>query len=345
MQKAVASQALEEEEAGMDDVEVHNSPVVKRINAEERKRRCRKLLIILVVLAVIILVAALGGGLGSKNGSSSSQNESGDNNGPTSNDVSSFITSLAVSDISALADPSSPQYAALNWLKSNSANAQYQFETSLANNTELQLIAKERYAAATLYYSLGGSAWINNSGWLSSASVCEWYGILCLLNTTNVQGLSLDEKSLTGTIPKEIQIFSDLVKLDLWGNDIVGSIPTSLFSLTKLQYLDLTSNSLTGQIPSQIGQLSGLAYLYLGGNRFSGTIPTELGRLTLLEDLWMDNNSYNSDVARIPSEIGNLSMLTRLRMINMGGYGNYGGIGGTIPSEIGRCKQLGTYLF
>lgn len=359
----IANQTFEEEEAGMDDIEVHNSPVVKRLNAHERKRRLQKFCIILVVIVVIILVVALGAGIGTGNssgtGTPSGANSGGTNTGggggggngtnpggnSTPNSLSFFISSLGVSDTKALADTSSPQYAALSWLKNNIANSQYKFDTdAITSNSTLQLIAKQRYAIATMYYSLQGKSWTNTSGWMSSSDVCSWIGVYCGANSssTTVQGFILDGQNLNGTLPQEIQIFDALTYISLYYNNLAGSIPSGLFSLKNLRYLDLTSNNLAGQISSKIGQLSNMQYLYLGSNRFTGVIPTSLGLLTGLVQLWLDSNNFNSSVATIPTQLGQLTNLASLRMQNMGGFSG-GGVGGKIPSEFGNLQLLGAY--
>jgi hypothetical protein len=33
----------------------------------------------------------------------------------------------------------------------------------------------ERYAMVVFYYSTNGNGWVNNDGWISSTSICDWY--------------------------------------------------------------------------------------------------------------------------------------------------------------------------
>ena len=47
------------------------------------------------------------------------------------------------------------------------------------------------------------------------------------------------------------------------GNDITGSIPEELGLLSNLQLLDLAGNRLSGAIPSSLGQLKSLSSLYV----------------------------------------------------------------------------------
>ena len=40
-------------------------------------------------------------------------------------------------------------------------------------------LSGERAALLELYESTGGPGWLDNAGWNSSASVCDWYGVSC----------------------------------------------------------------------------------------------------------------------------------------------------------------------
>jgi len=327
-------------------IEVDNSSIIGRVNARERKSKLKRCFIILLIVQVVLLTVVLGIGLGLTQGFKSSNKILTGSALSVSSNSSSFIFflyTLGATDSKSLANTTSAHYAALDWLNNSKANSQFKFEnSSFANDTALQLIAKQRFAAATLHYSLQGSSWTNSSGWMSSSDVCAWNGVYCgtgALNAT-IQAFILDEQKLIGTLPPEIQLFDSLNYLSLVNNVLMGSLPSGLFKLTKLQYLDLASNFLSGQISTTIGQLSNLVYLNLGSNRFNGVIPTSLGLLTNLTQLGMDSNNFNSSISTIPSQIGQLTKLTSLRMQNMGGLS--GGLGGKIPTQLGNCQKLGT---
>jgi len=341
----------DEEEAGMDDIEIASSPVVQRINARERNRRLLKFYIFLFTTVVIALVIGLAVGLGTTRDSGKSNSSNGGINtgggsisgGNSSNSLSFFIISLGVTDNKTLSNTSSPQYAALTWLKNDSANNQYTFDSdNFAIDTVSRLTAKQRYAAATMYYSLHGNSWTNKSGWMTSSDVCTWNGVYCGTNASSstVQALLLDQQRVTGRLPPEIQLFDSLQQISFFNNTIAGSLPSGLYKLTKLQSIEFTSNLLSGKISSMIGQLSNLVYLNLAANRFTGVIPTTLGLLTQLQYLVLANNTYSSSIATIPTELGQLTNLKTLSLSNMGGATN-GGIGGKIPSELGNCQKLG----
>jgi hypothetical protein len=105
----------------------------------------------------------------------------------------------------ALADPSTPQCRALEWLAG---------DPNLANFTDHKKI--QRYALATLYFSTNGDGWEYNNDWLSDKDVCgNWYQkfnttIKCTSNDT-VSSLNHDGNKLQGTIPPEISMLSDAI--------------------------------------------------------------------------------------------------------------------------------------
>ena len=204
-----------------------------------------------------------------------------------------------------------------------------------------------------LYNSTGGgSSWSNRSGWLEDP-VAQWHGI-ALTNQgrvrqihlrrnglsgplptdlgllTDLESLTLSENSLTGTIPSQLGNLTKLTSLQLAGNDLSGQLPPQLGLLTELNFLNLQSNSLTGTIPSELGNLTKLTKLQLNANDLSGTIPSEFGLLTELKQLWLSNNYLTGT---IPSELANLTMLTRLDLLA-------NDLSGPVPTQLGLLTEL-----
>ena len=71
---------------------------------------------------------------------------------------------------------------------------------------------------------------------------------------------------------------------------LTGRIPSEIGLLTQLMYMDLGTNQLTGKIPTEIGNLINLEVLYVDTNKLTGTIPTELANLSKLYYLYLQNN-------------------------------------------------------
>ncbi|XP_058203876.1 MDIS1-interacting receptor like kinase 2-like [Rhododendron vialii] len=234
------------------------------------------------------------------------------------------------------------------------------------------------------------SSWIFNqtNGNSTASSPCNWRGISCNaagnvtgmnLAYTGLPGtldhlnfsyfplllrLDLKVNQLTGAIPTNIGLLSNLVYLDLSTNSFSGTIPLSVANLTKVVELDFGRNAITGQLdprlfpdrgssqaktgllslqkllfqntslsgplPPEIGNLEDLTILALDGSRFSGPIPQSLGNLSKLTFLHLNRNRLTGP---IPKSFGTLTKLTDLSL-----YSNY--LSGSVPEEIGNLSSL-----
>ena len=122
---------------------------------------------------------------------------------------------------------------------------------------------------------------------------------------TDLQVIKLKYNELTGPIPPEIGNLTKLVKLELDFNNLSGPLPAELWTLDSLTQLRLQKNQFTGSIPPEIGNLTQLTHLYLYGNQFTGSIPAEIGNLINLEKLHLNNNQFTG---LIPETICNINM-------------------------------------
>ncbi len=134
---------------------------------------------------------------------------------------------------------------------------------------------EEREALISLYNQTGGSNWTSNSGWLGeSGTECSWLGVSCLGG--HVNRLDLNNRGLTGTIPRELVLLSNLKELDLSHNQLKGNIP---YELGKI----VTTSSITDLMPSQEEEPSiQLETLHLHNNQLTGTIPNNFRDLKIL---------------------------------------------------------------
>ena len=175
------------------------------------------------------------------------------------------------------------------------------------------------------YYSIVNTIELNLIENQLTGNIPPEIGIL-----TNLTGLFLSYNYLRGEIPSEIGNLINLTELHLGHNDLQGEIPPEIGNLVNLTYLSLWDNELTGSIPPEIGNLNNLIFLSISENKINGQIPLELGNLIHLNSLGLFNNELTGS---IPSEIGNLTDLTYLGLFN-------NELTGGIPSGIWELKNI-----
>jgi len=106
---------------------------------------------------------------------------------------------------------------------------------------------------------------------------------------------SCEDEVVEDTTPTEVTLWGvtysveDTDSLDLTFNDLTGSIPAEIELLTNLTYLNLGYNQLIGPIPSEIGNLTNLHLLDLRDNQLTETIPESICDLNIN---WMDDYSF-----------------------------------------------------
>jgi hypothetical protein len=91
-------------------------------------------------------------------------------------------------------------------------------------------------------------------------------------------------------------MFHCAVSLWLEGAGLTGTIPNDIGLLTNLASLSVTDSRLTGTIPSSLGDLFGLRRLWLYGNQLIGEIPSSLNKLERLELAEFHNNSLSGSM-------------------------------------------------
>lgn len=173
-------------------------------------------------------------------------------------------------------------------------------------------------ALKAFYNSTNGNNWIFDTNWnITNATspppdcdLSELYGVEMNSNG-RVSEIVLFSNNLTGTLPHEIGLLSELNHLYLDYNQITSSIPHEIESLTNLLTLSIANNQLTGIIPSSINNLNNLTKIYLSNNQLSGSIPTELSSLTNLETLFLYNNQLSGN---IPASFSQLASLANLHL-------------------------------
>ncbi|KAI3518438.1 hypothetical protein L1887_07186 [Cichorium endivia] len=201
-----------------------------------------------------------------------------------------------------------------------------------------------------------------------TALVLEWQGLEGSLsphigNLSFLRVFSLVNNSFQGTIPHELSRLSRLRALHLGQNKFSGVIPTNLrqienneklavpieieesvsFQLSRVRVINrqttqitrigysLYSNKLELHIPSSLGNCNNLLELYLDDNKLNGKIPKKLLQLSSLSiSLGLSQNNF---FGSLPTEVGDLKMLTSLDLSN-------NDLSDYIPSSLGGCISL-----
>ncbi|KAL3785311.1 hypothetical protein HJC23_008875 [Cyclotella cryptica] len=106
----------------------------------------------------------------------------------------------------------------------------------------------------SLYNSLGGEYWFNNTGWMTNNSHCHWFGVTCN-DVELVSELRLGNNNLTGELTFVdgdgtwylCGMLWSLELLDLSKNNIYGIIESwNYYDLRLLTHVDLSENNLSG---------------------------------------------------------------------------------------------------
>ena len=127
---------------------------------------------------------------------------------------------------------------------------------------------------------------------------CDWTGIRCD-SSKNVTALSFENITVHGTIPGELgALSSSLQYLELQRSNramygsLSGTLPSNIGLLTNLVQLDLENSTLTGTIPATTGELSNLTHLDLSHNKITGRLPTTLFQLKRIRVLNLFDNAF-----------------------------------------------------
>ena len=184
-------------------------------------------------------------------------------------------------------------------------------------------------ALVQFYYDTGGPSWINQTGWLTDAPPCSWFGVSC--TTWDPYGyvwqIEMPNNGLAGPLTS-VANMSMLHYLKLAGNSIVGNL-TPLCSHS-FAYISLNNNNLSGEIPSCLGSQSELWALQVANNQLTGKIPPVLANIITLRELWLQQNYLDGDV---PDGLGHLVNLYWLQL-------NSNQLRGPIPASLGNLVNL-----
>mmetsp|Transcript_29510 Transcript_29510/g.45012 ORF Transcript_29510/g.45012 Transcript_29510/m.45012 type:complete len:632 (+) Transcript_29510:2-1897(+) len=285
-----------------------------------KQRRFRMICLILVVLLFILVLV----GASKSKSTPSEQSQSGNEQAQFTSQLMSLLSEKS-RNAHLLAD--SPQTTALAWLVNQSKFESYSYKRLV-----------QRYALATIYYSMSGDSWKKNDLWLTEADECNWYPqndekFNNCDDDKNLKFLTLSANDLYGSLPDEISLLTALDTIDLSRNDLEGTLSSYIGTLSKISSLNLERNNFTGSIPISLTNLPQIQNLILSSNDFEGEGPlaTDLAAWSNLVEISLDSNSL------VTGQISkSIKTLSKLRSFLIGNTS----INGSIPSEIFSLSNL-----
>ncbi|KAL7466229.1 hypothetical protein ACHAXS_006523 [Conticribra weissflogii] len=215
--------------------------------------------------------------------------------------------------------PGTPQYRAKMWLlfedEMNLYLSQYDAKNGWASDVAERI--KQRFALATMYYSMGVGEGGVTKGWLEGDECRNvgdygwaWDGVACtedgkvralalvILQMRRLVSTRVDKAGLAGHIPPQVTLLKHVENLIIKNNPgLRGTIPSIIGNMSQLRQLGLYGNDLTGTVPKSISQLSNLVYLNLSNNKLMGQIDWEgLSHLPMVTRLILHNNFLEGSI-------------------------------------------------
>ncbi|KAF3445231.1 hypothetical protein FNV43_RR14925 [Rhamnella rubrinervis] len=151
------------------------------------------------------------------------------------------------------------------------------------------------------------------------------------LNPKNkLEVLDLSYNSIRGTIPRQLETWSNIQVIQLRSNMLQGSLPIPPPSTTVYR---VSGNSLTGEISPSICNLHSLYSLELSNNNLSGKLPPCLANSSnSLTALKLQNNNLQGSIPNFCSTEGSRS----IRLIDL----SSNKLEGQVPRSLAKCKML-----
>ncbi|CAB9504842.1 Leucine Rich Repeat [Seminavis robusta] len=151
---------------------------------------------------------------------------------------------------------------------------------------------------------------------------------------TNLLRLSADRNFHGGTVPTEIGMMTSLIEVYLGYNPFPSPIPSEIANIKSLQKLNLNRAGFTGTFPSELYTLTNMVEFFIHGLLDLEKATLEgIGQMTNLEALYCHNLPLHN--TPIPTELG---LATKLEKLNLWDTG----LTGTVPSELANLRQLNT---
>ncbi|KAK7391072.1 hypothetical protein VNO78_19410 [Psophocarpus tetragonolobus] len=161
--------------------------------------------------------------------------------------------------------------------------------------------------------------------------VCNYTGIYCAPapddpHIYTVAGVDLNHAAISGSLPQELGLLTDLSLFHINSNRFCGSLPKSFGQLHLLHELDISNNQFSGPFPEVVLCIPSLKYLDIRFNKFHGHVPSRLFDLKL-DALFINNNKFNFS---LPDNLGNSTVSVIVFANN--------DLKGCLPSSLAKMK-------
>ncbi|KAL5702763.1 hypothetical protein ACHQM5_027936 [Ranunculus cassubicifolius] len=166
------------------------------------------------------------------------------------------------------------------------------------------------------------------AGW-TDADPCQWTGITCD-NSGEVTSIQLSSKSISGTLPPNLNKLKNLQKISIQNNKFSGPLP-SFSDLSELQTINLDGNEFTSvpplcfsglssleslsikrnlkmapwSFPEDLGESESLTDIDLRESKVTGVLPDIFGKLVSLQSLAL---SYNNLTGSLPPSLAGIGV-------------------------------------
>ncbi len=233
-------------------------------------------------------------------------------------------------------------------------------------------VLADMVALTALYEDTGGEDWTDNTNWLTTEELGEWFGVSAEAGG-RVTGLSLANNELKGEVPPALHNASELTVLHIDNNQLSGELPSQLGRLSKLEQVSIWDSKLTwgdsygdGVLADTVALVAlyestmthwdhwrdGWKWATYSPLREWAFVTVEGGRVSQL------NIEGRELKGQLPSALGNLTGLKRLNITNVpdltgelpATLGNLtslteltltqNGLGGELPGELGNLANL-----
>jgi hypothetical protein len=148
---------------------------------------------------------------------------------------------------------------------------------------------QQRFAYLALQHSTGAGSIASMS---DDPPECSWEGVACS-NIGRMTDIYLGDRTLKGSIPADVGLWTSLMVLELQNNELTRSLPSSIGAWTGMMSFDVSNNRLNGTLPTTIGTWSRLRKYAVNKNGFVNLarIPNQW---TALQEAYLQGSQFQT---------------------------------------------------